>query len=61
LLTGLHGLHLLGGVMALAYVTLAAVRLRISAKKRHAVEVTALYWHFMDGLWIYLFVLLFYF
>lgn len=61
LLTGLHGLHLLGGVMALSYVTYAAVRLRISIKKRHAVEVTSLYWHFMDGLWIYLFVLLFFF
>jgi cytochrome c oxidase subunit III len=61
LLTGLHGLHLLGGVIALTYVTIAALRLRISIKKRHAVEVTSLYWHFMDGLWIYLFVLLFYF
>lgn len=60
LLTSLHGLHLLGGVVALAYVTSAAVRMRIGFKKRNAVDVTALYWHFMDGLWVYLFLLLFF-
>lgn len=61
LLTSLHGLHLLGGVIALAYVTIAALRMRIGFKRRTAVDVTAIYWHFMDGLWIYLFVLLFFF
>jgi cytochrome c oxidase subunit 3 len=60
LLTSLHGVHLLGGVLALSYVTVAALRMRISIKKRLAVEVTSIYWHFMDGLWIYLFVLLFF-
>jgi cytochrome c oxidase subunit 3 len=61
LLTGLHAVHLLGGILILSYVTMAALRLRISAKKRTTVEVTSVYWHFMDGLWIYLFVLLFFF
>jgi cytochrome c oxidase subunit 3 len=61
LLTSLHGLHLLGGVIALSYVTVAALRMRIGFKRRTAVDVTALYWHFMDGLWIYLFGLLFFF
>jgi len=61
LLTSLHGLHLLGGVIALAYVTVAALRMRIGFKRRTAVDVTAIYWHFMDGLWIYLFGLLFFF
>lgn len=61
LLTSLHGLHLLGGVFALAYVTVAAFRMRIGFKRRTAVDVTAIYWHFMDGLWIYLFGLLFFF
>jgi heme/copper-type cytochrome/quinol oxidase subunit 3 len=42
-------------------VTVAALRLRITRSKRNAVDVTVLYWHFMDGLWIYLFVLLFFF
>jgi cytochrome c oxidase subunit 3 len=61
LLTSLHGLHLLGGVIALSYVTAAAFRMRIGFKRRTAVNITAIYWHFMDGLWIYLFGLLFFF
>ena len=61
LLTSLHGVHLLGGVIALGYVTVAALRMRIGLKRRAAVDVTAIYWHFMDGLRIYLFVLLFFF
>jgi cytochrome c oxidase subunit III len=61
LLTSLHGLHLLGGVIALSFVTIAALRMRIGFKRRTAVNVTAIYWHFMDGLWLYLFGLLFFF
>lgn len=60
-LTGLHALHLLGGIMALALVTIAALRMRISARNRNTVEVTSLYWHFMGVLWVYLFALLFFF
>ncbi|HXG91844.1 MAG TPA: cytochrome c oxidase subunit 3 [Blastocatellia bacterium] len=60
LMTGVHGLHLFGGVIALIYTTVSALRLRIGIQKRAAVRVTALYWHFMDGLWVYLFLLLFF-
>jgi cytochrome c oxidase subunit 3 len=60
LLTSLHALHLLGGVIALGYVTMNAMRMRIGIKQRTAVGVTTVYWHFMDGLWVYLFVLLFF-
>jgi cytochrome c oxidase subunit 3 len=61
LLTGLHGLHLLGGIAALSYV---AFECRpgshaAAACLRRVTGVTALYWHFMDALWVYLFVLLF--
>ena len=55
-LTGTHGIHLICGVLALLFVAIR--RNRYSAKNRTAVEVTAIYWHFMDGLWIYLFLLL---
>jgi len=59
LLTGLHGLHLLGGIVALSWIGFGALRNRFSKERATAVDVTALYWHFMDGLWIYLFLLLF--
>ena len=54
-LTATHGLHLVGGICALIYV--------LSVTHRHrplkiAVDVTSIYWHFMDGLWLYLFLLL---
>lgn len=60
ILTSLHAIHLLGGIVALLIVTVAAMRLRITRSKRNAVDVTVMYWHFMDLLWIYLFVLLFF-
>jgi cytochrome c oxidase subunit 3 len=58
LLTAAHGLHLLGGIVALFYVSLQARRIALAAKKRTAVDVTAIYWHFMDGLWIYVLALM---
>jgi cytochrome c oxidase subunit 3 len=58
LLTGAHALHLLGGLAALLYLTFEAWRYRLGPAKRTMVEVTALYWHFMDGLWIYILALL---
>ncbi|MBZ5536497.1 MAG: cytochrome c oxidase subunit 3 [Acidobacteriia bacterium] len=58
-LTGTHALHLVGGVLALAYVLVGAWRQKYTSRECAAVDVTAVYWHFMDGLWIYLFLLLF--
>lgn len=60
LLTSLHAVHLVGGLIALLAVTAAALRSRIGFRKRNVAEVTAIYWHFMDALWIYIFVLLFF-
>lgn len=58
LLTAAHGIHLLGGLIALFYLVWRAPLLASGLKKRVAVDVTAVYWHFMDGLWIYLLILL---
>ncbi len=59
LLTAAHGLHLLGGLAALAYV-LARVRAESTpARALQVVEPAAVYWHFLDALWLYLFILLF--
>ena len=56
--TAAHGAHLLGGVGALLYVLLrnfANMKLTQSV----AAEVTSYYWHFMDGLWLFLLALLY--
>ena len=58
LLTALHGVHLLGGMIALAYVVTRALRNRITPAKGESLKLCATYWHFMDGLWVYLFILL---
>jgi cytochrome c oxidase subunit III len=58
LLTAAHGLHLLGGVMALFYLLVRAPRLVGEPRRHTAVEVTAIYWHFMDGLWVYILILM---
>jgi cytochrome c oxidase subunit 3 len=57
-LTAAHGLHLLGGIVALLYVSSRNwQRSRISQVT--ATDVTSIYWHFMDGLWVFLFALLY--
>lgn len=56
-LTASHAFHLLGGVMALVYVDVQALRLRLGPAKRTAIDVTAIFWHFLDGIWVYLMVL----
>jgi len=58
LLTAAHGVHLLGGVLALGYVVIHAGRMARGRERRTALDVTAIYWHFMDALWIYIFFLL---
>lgn len=56
--TGAHGVHLLGGVAALLFVLLRNFeKSQISISL--AAEITSYYWHFMDGLWIFLFALLY--
>lgn len=53
--TAAHALHLLGGVVALLAV---ALRLPRRLTRATAVEVVGIYWHFMDGIWLLLFLLL---
>ncbi len=56
-LTAAHGAHLAGGIFALFYVAYRPwSRSRISQST--AAELASIYWHFMDGLWIFLFALL---
>jgi cytochrome c oxidase subunit 3 len=58
-MTGLHGLHVLGGVAALSIALVLALRGRFSSTNYVIVEGTALYWHLVDVVWIYLFPMLY--
>ncbi len=53
---GLHALHVLGGAIALLVMFIRAFSTRIRNYNAVPVEVVSTYWHFVDLLWIYLFV-----
>src|SRR6185312_14425740 len=56
IIVGLHVLHVLGGIIALLIVFFRAFRTRVKVYNATGLEVVATYWHFVDALWIYLFV-----
>ena len=58
-LTASHAFHLFGGLAAVIYVDIMALRFSLGPARRTRVDVTAVFWHFLDGLWLYL-MLLFY-
>ncbi len=59
MLTGLHAIHVFAGMIALTTMLVMAYRGRFSAEYHNPVEITGLYWHFVDLVWIYLFPLLY--
>ena len=58
-MTGLHALHMIIGIPILLTLAVLAHRGRYSADYHAPVELTGLYWHFVDIVWIFLFPLLY--
>lgn len=60
-MTGLHGLHVLGGMIVFAYFILPGAKMWQSEPQRYTnrIEVAGLYWHFVDLVWIFLFPILY--
>lgn len=58
-LTGFHGAHVFGGVIFMSVVLLRALGGQFSARHHDAVEATSMYWHFVDVVWIALFIILY--
>ena len=56
IIAGLHALHVFGGVIALFVVYFRARNIRIRSYNTVPVDVVSTYWHFVDVLWIYLFI-----
>jgi cytochrome c oxidase subunit 3 len=53
---GLHGLHVAGGIVALVLIIVKAFNTRKRSYDPVPVEIIGTYWHFVDILWIYLFI-----
>ncbi len=51
-LTGLHGAHVFVGLSILLFMTIRAFRGHFSAEHHHGVEMAGIYWHFVDVMWI---------
>jgi cytochrome c oxidase subunit 3 len=64
LFTAAHGVHVLGGILALTYLLVRTRTKRDTVegelRRIGAADAATTYWHFMDGLWICLFLLLFF-
>lgn len=58
-MTGLHGIHVIAGMGVMAWVLALAAKGRFSSQYFNPVDYTALYWHLVDLIWIYLFPLLY--
>jgi cytochrome c oxidase subunit III len=56
-LTATHAAHVIGAVAALVYVDVQAVRFRLGPAKRTGIDVTAVFWHFLDVMWLCLMAL----
>lgn len=57
-LTGVHGLHLVSGIVFLIIVLVLAFKYKVHSKSLVRIEMCATYWHFLGALWLYLFFFL---
>ncbi len=58
ILTGLHLVHLVGGILALSVVWVKSLGKRYNSENLYGIRICAIFWHFLDALWIYLFLFL---
>jgi len=61
IMTGFHGMHVVGGVIWLIAVWIAAARGKYSASNYVGIELAGLYWHFVDLVWVLLFTIVYLF
>jgi cytochrome c oxidase subunit 3 len=61
LIAVMHLLHLFGGLIALLITLTKSLRKRYNSQDYLGIELAAIYWHFLDVLWIYLFLFLYFF
>lgn len=57
-LTGMHGIHLISGLLFLIIVVISTFNMKVHSKSMVVMEMATTYWHFLGGLWLYLFMFL---
>ena len=57
-ISGLHGLHIVGGLVFLLIVLFNTFKYKIHSQNRLQMEMCITYWHFLGALWLYLFIFL---
>ena len=60
LITFLHLLHLFVGLISLLVTLKNSIKGKYSSENTHGIELCSIYWHFLDILWVYLFLFLYY-
>ena len=59
MMTGLHGIHVIGGIGVIGWLLMQTRRGRFSSEYYTPIEMVGLYWHLVDLIWIFLFPLLY--
>ena len=59
-ISGIHAAHLIGGIGALLYLLIKSMMVpyKLTEKSKNGFEMVLIYWHFVDALWIYLWLFL---
>ncbi len=57
-LTGLHGAHIIAGILFLLIILRATFKYEVHSKNMNLMEMGVTFWHFLGGLWLYLFMFL---
>ncbi len=55
-IAGVHILHIIGGVIVLAVLLVRSFSQKVKTYSSNGIEVASIYWHFVDAIWIYLFL-----
>jgi cytochrome c oxidase subunit III len=58
-MTGLHAVHMVLGILAMGVLLIMSVRNKFTSHRYDLIELTALYWHFVDIVWIFIFPLMY--
>ncbi|WNB18511.1 cytochrome c oxidase subunit 3 [Marivirga arenosa] len=57
-ISGLHAFHLISGLIFILIMLFSAFKLKVHSKNMVKMEMCTTYWHFLDGLWVYLYIFL---